>query len=58
MPDGRSSTVAEGFSGMALRFRGHTGLVRAVAVDADGSVVASGGADGVLRLWSGWISRD
>ncbi len=31
--------------------RGHTGAVRSVAIASDGSMVASGGADGHARLW-------
>jgi WD40 repeat protein len=32
--------------------RGHTGAVWCVALSGDGGVVASGGADGTVRLWS------
>ena len=31
--------------------RGHIGVVRCVAVTADGDLIASGGEDGTLRLW-------
>ena len=31
--------------------RGHKGVVRCVAVTADGNLIASGGEDGTLRLW-------
>ena len=34
-------------------FTGATDYVYAVAIDADGSVVLAGGADGVLRAWDG-----
>jgi serine/threonine protein kinase len=36
------------------RFRGHTDRVWAVAFSADGRRMASGGADGVLRVWEFW----
>ncbi len=33
------------------RYRGHTGRVFATAISADGELIASGGDDGMIRLW-------
>jgi WD40 repeat protein len=38
--------------GTAATLRGHTGWVTALAADGDGGLLASGGADGVVRLWA------
>ncbi len=35
-----------------LRFRGHQGAARCVAVSADGRTAASGGSNGAIYLWS------
>src|SRR5690349_9905300 len=43
--------VAVGIPG-ATPFGGHAGAVHCVAFSPDGTAFATGGADGVVRLWS------
>jgi WD40 repeat protein len=50
----------ESFRGQLLRLRGrtirgHTGSVQALALSADGEILVSGGADGMVRLWDPWV---
>lgn len=49
--DGPAVTVASVNGGVWRRLEGHTDLVTAVAASADGTLVASAGNDGALRLW-------
>ncbi|MEZ5347487.1 MAG: serine/threonine-protein kinase [Pyrinomonadaceae bacterium] len=35
-----------------ISLRGHTGRVRAIAYSPDGKTIATGGRDGVIRLWN------
>jgi WD40 repeat protein len=51
--DGTRRSRAEGTRTGALRatFQAHTGGVRGVALSMDGRLAASGGVDGVVRLW-------
>ncbi len=50
--EGIPGMQAEASMGRPLAaLQGHTGMVYGVALSADGGLLASGGADGTVRLW-------
>jgi predicted ATPase len=49
--DGTVRLWAAGSGQLLATLQGHTGLVRGVALSADGELVASGSWDGTVRLW-------
>ncbi|MFD0200542.1 MULTISPECIES: serine/threonine-protein kinase [Saccharothrix] len=49
--EGRSALLAAGTDAYRGRMTGHAGAINSLAVSDDGTVAASGGRDGTLRLW-------
>jgi WD40 repeat protein len=51
--DGNGISIWDPASGaLSWRFEGHTKEVRSVAFSPDGSLVASGSLDGLIKVWS------